>query len=133
MYRERLVQFEKAVAQKLYKSGLIDNINNYFNEEDEADIMSWDEMEAKKIYNKICEWANNKLRVGGLRVGYSPFCLYVKRNCNKCGFGKRHGECGDDESIMGKIDKKFMIENTDNILTQSFYKNVIRQIEEMIK
>lgn len=53
-----------------------------------------------------------------------PWCEKVRYVCLKCGYGKRHGVCGNDDSTWMKVH-----EHGHKLATAEFYTNLIILLE----
>jgi len=120
----------------------------YFTPEDRAEIMTWEEDEAREIWRKMKENVDHH-HCSGLRYELCPFChkngynhhgcgVTIKnQSCEVCGYGYRHGICTDQKSGLSqyrKILKAFEDERVDmyRFFSTGFYQNLIRDIETTI-
>lgn len=101
--QETLVEFMKE------KRRLCDS-PQYFNVEDEKELLALRDDEASLILSTISEYLNKRIRSKGatsiekilsiFNALSCPFCyIQYKRyhNCEGCGYGQRHGICDDSE------------------------------------
>ena len=113
-YKEKLIKFVEAKNQFIIsKIGL-----PYADKKDFKDIRKWKEEDCKYIYKDIKHIINNGVAVS-FTIGTCPWCLKYIMNCDKCGYGKRHGKCLDKYSLFNTYES-IRITNKD-------YKKMIKE------
>ena len=93
-----------------------------FTNADLDDLSTFSEEENKRAYEIIVENIEN----GGqdLDARLCPWCILLNNDCEKCGYGKRHGKCGDDISVYTKLGDAL-----DGSFSNIHYYNIIDYIE----
>lgn len=116
-YTEKIMAFFKEKASFFMgNSGII-----CFTQEDLNDLASFSEQENERAYKIIVE----NIEKGGqdLDARLCPWCILLDSDCNKCGYGLRHGKCDAYDSVYTRIgdalDGKF-----DNYI----YRNIIKHL-----
>lgn len=100
-FKQLLISFCKDKQKILDKA--LNKETKLFNEEDFEDIGSWDEQECKRILNQIIYYLLGLDNINDNNV--CPWCLKrgFNRSCNNCSYGKRHGDCMEDDSTYNTI------------------------------
>ena len=78
--KDRIVEFCYWKAKMLKRP-------DYFTKEDEADIRSWDWEKLVMVVEEI-ELRNDS--------SICPYCIVFSDDCEECGYGAKHGVCGED-------------------------------------
>ncbi len=145
-YNDALASFMEKKAEWMNNELSIPN-DMYFTPEDRAEIMTWEEDEARDIWLKIKENVDNLC--AGLRYELCPFChkngythqdlgtSAVNQSCELCGYGFRHGICTDQKSGLSQyriILKTFEDQRVDvyRFFSAGFYQDLIQEIETKI-
>lgn len=69
--------------------------DGYFTKEDAKELRELDEMEAESVVEYIYDQIENDY-IGDAKI--CPFCVAYDQNCEVCGYGERHGFCGNPDS-----------------------------------
>ena len=122
-YKEKLVKFVKLKKEHIEKFGFV-----YADHRDYNDIRSWTEKRCKKIYKSIVEGITSHDEYSGLYNTTCPWCVYNEHEddqCLLCNYGKRHGECNEEDSLYGKYVTKEVRES----FTNEVYRDMINKID----
>ena len=127
----KLIRLMKMKGERIKE---LTGVDFYFGDEDEKEILSWDDETARKAWMEIK--SNIKYtRVCGLSGHTCPFCVYYAllyqnktdiEKCDECGYGKRHGICFLVGSDYHKIKQKGICGKD---LSNEWYKKIIEEIE----
>ena len=109
----------------------LNNSIQYFTAEDEQDILSWSNHEAKKCWEIIKAEVKRAAKNGApinLTTIVCPFCVKtIKVNnkwCGSCFYGKKHGECAELNSTWQAIVKTYMVN-----IPNKFYTDLIKRLD----
>ncbi len=144
-YNDALASFMEKKAEWMNRELSIPE-EMYFTPEDRAEIMGWDEEEAREIWTRIKENVSHH-QCAGLRYELCPFChkngykhhdcgVTIKnQSCEICGYGYRHGQCTDQKSGQSqyrKILKAFEDERVDmyRFFSTTYYHELIEELEK---
>ncbi len=133
LYQKKIVYFMWAKHKQLKKFGVV---SNYMTEEIEKDVLNWLDGKAKRVYNEmklnICELYNSS----GLGTTTCSYCIYTGFVHGVCFYGKVQGICTWSmksvyHCIRTELDENGY--NTINVLTNKFYRKLIKEIEKKFK
>ena len=133
--KEKIIKFMRMKAERIKE---LVGVDFYFEDEDEKEILNWDDEVARKVWEEIKSNIEHA-RVCGLPGHTCPFCVYYAfqcfdktdvGRCDECGYGKRHGICFLVDSDYHKIKQKGICGKD---LSDEWYKKVIEEIEKTEK
>lgn len=101
--RQVIIEFMKWKNKSLYKKHQ-DLSLSIFNHPDSIEIeKTFTDTQILEIYDYIKECAEGDYIYDG---GVCPWCILHAKNCDKCGFGQRYGQCPENLSTYKKVIKK---------------------------
>ncbi|RLB83727.1 MAG: hypothetical protein DRH24_06525 [Deltaproteobacteria bacterium] len=130
--REKLIMLMKKKAEEIKKRV---GRNIYFSRDDKKEILRWDLVIAREVWEKI-KTNVFVFKQGGLSSYVCPFCIYYEilhwdradiERCEMCGYGARHGCCFYEDSDYRRIYDKMI---PAIVFSNRWYKKVIKEIEE---
>jgi len=113
----------------------------YFNNEDQKEIETWKDEEARDIWTQIKKNVHTSAPTG-LRREVCPFChkagliQYKKPFCETCGYGERHGICGKKDTpndylkIIDAFNDMGMV--CGRFFNSDYYENLLSHLEKEI-
>ena len=128
-YKRKLVEFTLLKSEFIEKETGIE----YTNIEDLKDLRRWSNTECREVYKTLHKEIIN-YSACDLYENTCPWCILGKmRNgicnlkaCGACGYGKRHGVCGETNSLYNIcVDHNVRVK-----LTNEMYKKMISQVEK---
>lgn len=135
-YNKALADFMKAKAKNM------PSVKTYFTAKDALDIMKWSNVLAKQAWYILNKRIKNSI-IAGLPGYTCPYCIVDNiryeamgwKSCNACLYGKRHGQCDDDNSDFYQIMHNFIITGiyTRDIFPHTFYDKLIERLKKKYK
>ena len=109
----------------------LNNSVQYFTAEDEQDILSWSNPEAKKCWEIIKAEVKRAAKNGApINLGsiVCPFCMKTLRVngkwCGSCFYGKKHGKCTELDSTWQAVTRTHAVD-----IPNKFYTDLIKRLD----
>jgi hypothetical protein len=100
---------------------------SYFSEDDINDILQWKEEDAQRVWNMIVENTEDFI-MDVFGTDFCPFCIYTEGmdddSCSNCSYGKRHGECDNDNSDWKNYIKPLRTDHYRNEIKEWLVNNI---------
>lgn len=122
---QKIIEFLEKMKEKL-KEIAPEHYKEFFTEADKKDVLTWDEEEAKLVWDEIYYYAVNE-KVMGFPIGINPLCIHYIL-CDICKYRERHGRCPEPDSTYSKIRQEAK-GKTKEVLNEAFYKKIVEEIE----
>ena len=98
---------------------------DYFGDDDASEIAMWPDKAAEEAWDTISRMAK-KDYLSNFGSGSCPWCTKFCMDCERCGYAKRHGKCGSEESTWLKIPG-----SGHKLATTKFYKELVDMLESL--